>query len=72
MKSITNRFVIPPVNYNCPTCMSLNRLPNIAGRFHLINETHCQCNGCSTIYPKEMFYSTVNTNTNQISRSDTF
>ncbi len=54
------RFVVPPVNYQCPTCMSLNRLPNIAGRFHLINETQCQCNGCNTIYPKEMFY-TVDT-----------
>jgi hypothetical protein len=48
--------IIEPVNYNCPTCMKKDNLPNIAGRFHIINETECQCNGCNTIYPKERFY----------------
>ena len=56
MRSITNRYVNTPVNYNCPTCMLLNKLPNIAGRFHIINDTECKCNGCNTIYSKEMFY----------------
>ena len=45
-----------PVNYNCPVCMSSNKLPNIAGRFFLINETECQCNGCNTVFDKKHFY----------------
>lgn len=45
-----------PVNYNCPSCMEKGNLPNIAGRFFIINETECQCNGCNTIYPKSQFY----------------
>jgi hypothetical protein len=45
-----------PVNYNCPVCMASNKLPNIAGRFHLINEKECKCNGCNTVFKKERFY----------------
>jgi hypothetical protein len=51
-----------PVNYGCPKCKDSGKLPNIAGRFHIINETECQCNGCKTIYPKSKFYKTVVTN----------
>jgi len=55
-----NVSVAPPVNYDCPTCMAgRNKLPNIAGRFHLINETECRCNGCNTVYPKTLFYKDV-------------
>lgn len=55
--------IIEPVNYNCPTCMEEGRgkLPNIAGRFHIINQKQCQCNGCCTIYPKNQFYKTIYT-----------
>jgi hypothetical protein len=45
-----------PVNYNCPVCMNSNKLPNRAGKFFLINETECQCNGCQTIFQKKRFY----------------
>ena len=49
-----------PVNYNCPKCMEEeNKIPNLAGRFFIINETECQCNGCNTVYPKEKFYKIV-------------
>lgn len=52
--------ILAPVNYNCPKCMEgNNKIPNIAGRFFIINETQCQCNGCNTIYPKSQFYSPV-------------
>ena len=52
---------IEPVNYNCPICMEEGRhkLPNIAGRFFIINKQQCQCNGCKTIYPKNQFYKKV-------------
>ena len=59
MKSITDKRANAPVNYNCPTCMKTNRLPNIAGRFHIINETECQCNGCNSVFPKEKYYKNV-------------
>lgn len=49
--------IIEPINYYCPKCMeNKQNIPNIAGRFYIINETECQCNGCSTIYPKSQFY----------------
>jgi hypothetical protein len=46
------------VNYNCPVCRKSGKLPNIAGRFFIINETECQCNGCDTIYKKELYFNT--------------
>lgn len=52
-----------PVNQVCPACQATGKLPNLAGRFHLINEKDCQCNGCKTVYPKSMFYKQVVTNT---------
>ena len=45
-----------PVNYNCPICKLTEETPNITGRFFLINDTQCQCNGCNTIFPKSQFY----------------
>ncbi len=56
MGSSQSHNIIEPVNYNCPTCMKTDKLPNIAGRFFIINESQCQCNGCNTVYPKNMFY----------------
>ena len=49
------------VNYNCPECQKTNKIPNIAGRFFLINETECQCNGCSNVFPKTKFYKKITT-----------
>ena len=45
-----------PVNYNCPTCKESGKTPNMGGRFFLINDDECKCNGCDTIYPKQQFY----------------
>ena len=56
MGNTTSHNIIKPVNYNCPVCMEEGRLPNIAGRFHIINDNECKCNGCKTIYPKKRFY----------------
>jgi hypothetical protein len=45
-----------PVNYDCPVCQSSGKLPNSAGRFFIINDTQCQCNGCKTVFNKEQFF----------------
>ena len=61
MGNTASHNMINPVNYDCPTCMEKgkNKLPNIGGRFFIINSDQCQCNGCKTIYPKKQFYKTV-------------
>lgn len=46
------------VNINCPNCMSKGKLPNLAGKFHLINNEECKCNGCGNIYKKDIIYKT--------------
>jgi hypothetical protein len=51
--------IVQPVNYNCPVCSKTGALPNIAGRFFIINEKECQCNGCGSNFPKEQFYKSV-------------
>ena len=55
-KSTPTSPEIMKCNYHCPVCRSSSSLPNMAGRFFIINETQCQCNGCNTIYEKELFY----------------
>ncbi len=45
------------VNANCPVCIKSGKLPNLAGRFFLINDKQCKCNGCHTIFDKNKFYS---------------
>lgn len=47
-----------PVNSNCPVCKQTNRLPNLLGKFYIINEKECRCNGCNTIFQKSKFYKT--------------
>ena len=47
------------VNYHCPECQKTNKIPNMAGRFFIINETQCKCNGCGTVFPKTKFYKKV-------------
>lgn len=56
MGNTTSHNIIKPVNYDCPICMKTDKLPNIAGRFHLISDDKCKCNGCDTIYDKSKFY----------------
>lgn len=57
----TSHNIIEPINYNCPICMEEGRhnIPNIAGKFFIINANQCQCNGCHTIYSKHQFYKTI-------------
>ena len=47
------------VNANCSVCMKSGKLPNLIGRFFIINEKECQCNGCNTIYEKKGIYKSV-------------
>ena len=46
-------------NYECPVCAQSGKTPNLAGRFNIINEYECKCNGCNTIFEKCRFYKTV-------------
>jgi len=62
MGQTESSFSQNPVNYDCSVCMSSGNLPNIAGRFFLINETHCKCNGCNTVYDKTLIYKSYITN----------
>ena len=50
---------IVAVNYDCPVCQQSGKLPNIAGRFFIINDKECKCNGCNTIFEKSKFYKQV-------------
>ncbi len=46
-------------NYYCPVCKISGKEPNLAGRFFLISETQCQCNGCNNIFDKSIIYRPV-------------
>jgi len=62
-----------PVNYDCPVCQKSGKLPNLAGKFFIINLKECQCNGCNTIFEKKLFFKTVVDSeiyTNSTTRSD--
>jgi len=43
-------------NYHCPVCKQSGKLPNLKGRFFLIDDNNCQCNGCNTIFDKLLYY----------------
>jgi hypothetical protein len=43
-------------NYYCYFCKESGKIPNILGRFYLIDENNCICNGCNTIYDKKFYY----------------
>jgi hypothetical protein len=45
-----------PVNAMCPVCKETKKLPNLNGRFFVINDEQCLCNSCNTIFPKSQFY----------------
>jgi len=57
-----------PVNENCPVCQKSGKLPNLAGRFFIINSTECQCNGCKAIFDKNKFFKQVVTDAEIIDR----
>ena len=46
-------------NYNCPVCQKTDKIPNIAGRFFILDEQYCQCNACDTVFEKHLFYKNV-------------
>ena len=46
-------------NYNCPVCKKTDKIPNIAGRFFILDESFCQCNACKTVFEKHLFYKDV-------------
>ena len=54
-----NQYSTGPVNYDCPVCQQSGKLPNIAGRFFIINLIQCKCNGCNTVFEKNRFYKQV-------------
>ena len=58
MGNTTSHKIIQPVNYYCPKCMEEGKynIPNIAGRFHIINESQCQCNGCGSVFKKTDYF----------------
>ena len=62
MGNTSSQNITEPVNYNCPKCQKTGKLPNIAGRFHIINDKECQCNGCGSIFLKSQFYKQVDIN----------
>jgi hypothetical protein len=46
-------------NYDCPVCQKTGKVPNIGGRFFLIDDEFCQCNACHTMFEKSRFYKDV-------------
>jgi hypothetical protein len=59
MGSKISQPLVVPVNHDCPVCQKTGKLPNIAGRFHIINKNECKCNGCNTVFEKSRFYKTT-------------
>jgi hypothetical protein len=51
-----------PVNYNCPVCKKSGKIPNIKGKFHIISNSMCKCNGCDSIFEKNNFYKAIVSN----------
>jgi len=49
--------IVKPVNYDCHICMQSGNPPNILGRFHIISDTECKCNGCNAIFNKSSHFS---------------
>jgi hypothetical protein len=53
-------------NYHCPVCKKTGKVPNIAGKFFLINDTECKCNACNSVFPKSQFYKVIVDNASPI------
>ena len=44
------------VNYDCPLCKKSGKVPNLVGKFELINDQYFKCNGCNSIFNKNVIY----------------
>ena len=44
------------VNYDCPVCKKSGKVPNLVGKFILINESQFKCTGCNSIFNKNNIY----------------
>lgn len=45
------------VNNDCPVCMKdKNAIPNKGGRFFIVDDEHCVCNGCGNKFKKSEYY----------------
>lgn len=64
--SSSSMYNLNPVNYHCPVCKSSGKLPNAGGRFFLINDRQCQCNGCQTLFKKYQFYQEIEPDRRQL------
>ena len=42
-------------NYNCNVCKKSGKLPNILGRFVVIENNKMKCTGCNHIFTREEF-----------------
>lgn len=45
------------VNYHCPVCKSSNKIPNLVGKFILVNEHNFKCNGCNHTFNANIIHS---------------
>ena len=50
---MNNQTKLSGVNYDCSVCKQNNRLPNLLGKFVIINTTEYQCNSCETIFKRD-------------------
>lgn len=57
--SVQNNNARNLCNYHCPECQKTGKIPNIAGRFFIIDEQHCKCNACNTVFDKKDFYKDI-------------
>lgn len=57
---VKSAFDVRYVNYKCPECMKDgSAIPNAGGRFFIINESECRCNGCGGVFPKSDYFADV-------------
>jgi hypothetical protein len=45
------------VNHDCPVCKNTKKVPNLVGRFILINEYQYKCSGCDSLFNKNTIFS---------------
>ena len=57
-------------NALCPVCAKSEHTLNIVGRFFLIENGMCQCNGCNSVFNKKLFYSCFDIDTETITSNN--
>lgn len=45
------------VNHDCPVCRNTKNVPNLVGRFILINDYQFKCSGCDSVFNKNSIFS---------------